>query len=158
MGIFDKLKQVGNYLTGGGAKIHLELDTTLLSNEGKVTALIFCLVKESEIYVDKLYLNIRAEEKVKYRDNYGTASHSSNTHHGSTTRTQSVKTHSEKIVIDENFRLEANGEYEWQTEFFIPSGIPGTYRGINASHEWMAQAGLSKKGNDPNSEWISFEV
>jgi hypothetical protein len=77
---------------------------------------------------------------------------------GGTNRTAYATTFKDELVIDQNFRLDAGGEYEWDAEFMIPPNIPGTYIGINARHEWSVLAGLSKKGNDPDSGWVLFEV
>lgn len=157
MGFFDKLKQVGNYISGGAAKVHIELDTSELGSSGKVLVDIYCQIQDADVFVDKLYLKIKAQETVRVR-NHNNSRHTNNNYPSSHTRNQVSKTYSEEIVIDENFRLDANGEYEWHTEFRIPAGIEGTYKGINARHEWQVLAGLAKKGNDPDSGWVIFDV
>ena len=158
MSIFDAIKKASNYLSGGGANLQIALDDSLIPTEGKVRVSIFCQIKEHEILVDKLYLSIKAEETVRYRDqNYSTSS-GSRRGRGSTNRSSTVTTHKQEVIVDENFRLDANGEYEWESEFFLPEGVEGTYRGVNAHHTWKVRAGLSKKGNDPNSGWTTFIV
>ncbi|GLR19271.1 hypothetical protein [Portibacter lacus] len=158
MGIFDKLKKFKNYISGSGAELHLSIDNSLVQTEGRVLVTVFCQVKEHDILVDKLYLKLKAEETVRYRDaNYhGTNTRARTT--GGTNRTAHATTFKNELIIDQNFRLDRDGEYEWQAEFMIPPNIPGTYVGINAQHEWKVLAGLSKKGNDPDSGWVPFQV
>ena len=159
MGIFDKLKQAKNYLSGGGVKVDLILDESAIPGEGKLHIKVLALVEEYEILADKLYINVVAEETIKYRENYsGHSHHSHHSHRGATNRTKTVKTFKEQIIIDEDFRLDPYGEYEWEAIFNIPDGYEGTYRGINAFHEWKVLAGISKKGNDPDSGWKPFVV
>ncbi len=158
MGIFDRLKQVGNYITGGSAKVHLEVDDSMVNSEGRILLNIYCLVKDSDINVDRLYVKIKSVETIRYYDaNYG-GSHTGHTRSRGTNRSKSVTTYKNEIIVDENFRLDANGEYEWSAEMLIPKGIASTYRGVNARHEWQVNAGLAKKGNDPSSGWVIFNV
>lgn len=157
MGIFDKLKQAGNYLSGGSAKVHITLNDSELHETGILKVHILCLVKDHDIMVDRLYVKLQSKETVRYRDtNYGYSNPQQRQHRYN--KTSTVVTHKEEVIVDTNFRLDANGEYEWDTELQIPRSVPGTYKGVNASHEWMVQAGLAKKGNDPNSEWVIFHV
>lgn len=159
MGIFDQLKKLKNYIAGSGAQLHVELDNSAVHNEGRVFVTVYCQVKEHDLLIDKLYLKLKAEEIVRYRDNnYSGTSNNRARHTGGTNKRAYAVTFKNELIIDKNFRLDANGEYEWQAEFRIPSNIPGTYRGINAQHEWQVLAGLSKKGNDPDSGWVKFEV
>lgn len=159
MGIFDKLKQIKNYISGSGAQLHIVLDNSAIQTEGRVKVTVFCQVKEHDVLVDKLYLKLKAEEKVRYKvNNSSTSNNNRNRHNANANKSAYVVTFKDDLIIDQNFRLDANGEYEWQAEFTIPSNIPGTYRGINAQHEWQVLAGLSKKGNDPDSGWVVFEV
>ena len=157
MGIFDKLKKLKNYISGSGAEIHLVVDPASVLNDGMVKIKILCQIKEHDILVDKLYVKLKAEERVRYRDRGTTRGSNHRVRHGST-KTAYATSYSEELIIDTNFRLDANGEYEWDAEFMIPSNVPGTYRGINATHEWQILAGLSKKGNDPDSGWVIFDV
>ena len=158
MGIFDKLKQAGNYLSGKGAKVHIRIDDSRIASENMVSVIIYCQVKEHDLLVDELYVKIKAEEVVVQRNqNYNS---SGNRRHqaGTSNRNLISRTYADQKQIDANFRLDAEGEYEWEAEFRIPSDVPRTYRGINARHEWSILAGLSKKGNDPDSGWIPFRV
>ncbi|WP_235296765.1 hypothetical protein [Portibacter marinus] len=159
MGFFDKLKKFKDYITGTGAELHLAIDNSAVHTEGLVRLKILCQIKEHGILVDKLYVKLHAEEMVRYRDR----SHVHGSGHrvgksGGSTKTAYATSYKEELVIDQNFRLEAHGEYEWDAEFLIPPNVPGTYRGINANHEWKILAGLSKKGNDPDSGWVIFDV
>ena len=129
MSFLDSLRRAKNYLSGGGAELQIKLDSKTIHSNSRVGVSIFCAVKEHELFIDKLYLKIRAEETVRYKD-YGnySGSHHHHQHHGQT-RTQTVATFKQELTIDENFRLDPNGEYHWEAEFFIPANSYGTYRG-----------------------------
>lgn len=159
MGFFDNLKKIKNYITGSGAELHIAIDNSTLSTEGVVRVKILCQVKDHDILVDKLYVKLKAEEIVRYRD-HGSSHHSGGhvRKTGGSMKTAYATTHQEEIIVDQNFRLDQGGEYEWNAEFLIPADIPGTYNGINARHEWKILAGLSKKGVDPDSGWQVFIV
>lgn len=158
MGIFDKIKEFTNYISGTGATLHVIVDNSMLIPEGLIRIRVLCQVKDMDILVDKLYLKLRAQETVSYRDNHYSGSGGNRRHMGGAKRTAHATTFKDELIIDQNFRLDAGGEYEWESEFMIPPSIPGTYIGINARHEWAVLAGLSKKGNDPDSGWVPFEV
>ena len=158
MGIFDKLKELKNYIAGTGANLHVIVDNTAIHSEGLVRVKVLCQIKELDVLVDKLYLKLRAQETVRYRDNNYSGTGNRSHHSGGAKKTAYATTFKDELMIDQNFRLDAGGEYEWDAEFAIPSNIPGTYNGINARHEWSVLAGLSKKGNDPDSGWVLFEV
>ncbi len=150
MGIFDKIKQVAYYFSGGGANLQLIVDDSFVQKDGKVKVNILCHVNEQDILIDKLYVEIKAAETVKFRQKHPK--------HGSINGNSTSITYVNEIIVDENFRLEAKGEYEWNVEIFIPTGIAGTYRGINANHDWQLRTCMSKKGKNPESEWVMFIV
>ncbi len=159
MGIFDKLKKFKNYIAGTGAELHIVIDNSSIHSEGVVRVKVLCQIKEHDVLVDRLYLKLKAEEMVRYRDNGNYQSSNNRVRQsGGAHRTAYATTYKKELTIDRNFRLDAEGEYEWDAEFPIPSNIPGTYLGVNARHEWKILAGLSKKGNDPDSGWVTFQV
>ncbi len=154
MGIFDTLKQVGRYFTGGGAELHLQIDERFVDTESRLPVTIFCNVKEHELLIDALIVEVRALETTKVRVHNNT----NNKHTSTQTRTMTATTYKNELIIDENFRLDPMGEYKWETEIILPAEREGTYLGINARHEWMVRAMLKKSGNNPNSQWEFFKV
>lgn len=153
MGIFDAFKQVTNYLTGSGAEISLILNQQFIGSESRLPVTIYCKVKEFEILVDELYLEITAIETTRVRINSGNPKHQS-----TSKKTLTAVTYDRKVIIDSNFRLDPNADYQWESEIVLPELRLATYKGINARHEWKVRAGISKKGTDPVSPWVFFTV
>ena len=153
MGIFDAFKQVTSFLTGSGAEVSIVLNQAFLGAESRLPVTIFCKVKEFEILVDELYLEVQAIETTRVKMNSGNPKHQH-----TVKKTLTAITYDRKIIIDSNFRLDPNAEYQWESEIVLPEIRLATYKGINARHEWKVRAGISKKGTDPLSPWVFFTV
>ena len=63
MGIFDKLKSVKNFVTGGGAEVHAQLPDVLVRGES-ATVSIRAEIKDASMDVSSVYINVRASETI----------------------------------------------------------------------------------------------
>lgn len=158
MGIFDKLKQVGSFFTNGGATLTIRPVNQVSDGNQPVQLLITCAVDDKDLDVKKVYLQIRATEKVTVRN----VEKAKKTGDRVDTKREDVsassQTYKTEIQLSGPQQLTANQSYEWPAEFQVPAHINGTYRGPNASHEWSVYAGLDVAGNDPDSNWVQIEI
>ena len=153
MGLWDKIKQAKNFVTGGGADVSMNFDSAevKLGESFKVT--VTAVVKDTPLKMDKAYLKIRARETVEAKDR---------DHHNGKSTTEnvrnSVNTWTHEMSITGAEQLEANESYTWEASVEIPASNNPTYRGRNAWHEYEVFAGLDVPGNDPDSGWKQITV
>ena len=165
MGIFDKLKQARNFLSGGGANLSVSFDKPYYVQGEPIQLVINCQVGDRDINVRNVYLNVRATEtvKVKVRETRTTGtSHTSQTPsvHHSRERTETETYVSFKLdhQVAPAQNLMAGENYEWAVRFDLPEDVMPTYLGKNATHIWKVFAGLNTSGNDPDSGWQEFQL
>ncbi len=154
MGIFEKLKKATNFIIGSGAKLQIEQLEKNVS-EGIIPLKVRCQISDSEVNVSNIYLKVRAVERVEVEDydfNHGDG----NTYRENIYREH--ETHQQKLIIGKAQTLQANSTHEWNIELPIPESKYGTYKGLNASHDWEVFAGLDTSGNDPDSGWVEIIV
>ncbi len=148
MGFLDKLKSVKNFVTGGGAKVSVQIGQPALGQP--IPVLVRAQVDSAPINAAKVYVAIRAVESIHMvvRDQDTP---------GDKDRVQtSDTTFSQEFVIAGPQQLAAGSSHEWQGQIMIPPGVQPTYQGKNAKHEWSVLAALDVTGNDPDSGWIEF--
>lgn len=153
MGFLDKLKSVKNMVTGGGAKISLEMDRTIAPGD-KVAVKVRCQVEGAAISATKVYVAVRGVETVNlvHRDRDRDS-------RGDKDRVHDTEvTFSREFAIHGAVSLPANSTHEWRGEIELPSNVPPSYRGKHAKHEWQALAAIDVSGNDPDSGWIDISV
>jgi hypothetical protein len=150
MGFLDKLK---NYVTGGGAKITLQIGEVV---PGKPTPVVVrAVVDKAPVKASKVYVAVRSVETVDliHRDKDASA------HAGDRDRVHDTETlFSKEFVLHGAVELAGGSQHEWKGEIQIPANVQPSYRGKHAKHEWSVLAGIDVSGNDPDSGWIGFEV
>jgi len=155
MGFFEKLKQAKNFVTGGGANVEIQQLNSDASEGQALRFKILCHVKDADLKIDNVYLEIKAEEEVRVED-YDISDSTGNMRRETITREH--ETFRQKVIVAEAQTLEAESNHEWEVEVSLPSNLHGSYRGINARHVWYVFAGLDKSGNDPDSGWQEIYV
>jgi hypothetical protein len=150
MGFFKNLM---NKITGGGAKLTLELVEPKL--EGTFLVRVNALVSEAELKIAKVYLNIKSVENAVVR-NVEVADGDQGTKREDVEGNEEVF-HTEVLIAGPQI-LHPNQTYKWEKEISLPSGVGPTFIGKNISHEWYFLAGLDVSGNDPDSGWAAYEL
>ena len=161
MGLFDKLKSVGKMITGGGAKVYVEVGNASVKQPFAVK--VKAVVSDSDLKIDGVYLLIRAEEEVRVSADSVLESvrqavkdfAADGRLDGVTEREQTCDI---RLPVSGPQQLKAGQSYEWETTVSLPSGSAPTFRGRKCQHAWHLQAGLDATGNDPDSGWIEFHV
>ncbi len=156
MGFWDKVKAVKNMVTGGGAKVYVEVVEPSL--EEPFIVKVKAVVGDADVKIDKVYLKIRGLESTTVRNVEVARQNGDMIDVDHRDVSGSEVTYNIDINVSGPEQLRANGEYEWEKEVQLPTNALSTYNGINAEHQWQMFAALDAFGNDPDSGWVSFEV
>lgn len=151
MGLFDKIKNVKNAITGGGAEVTVEVGE--VSPDGdlpiRITALAKADVKAKRVYVQVQSIEAAIVEDIDvYRDG------------------RAVREQVEGQMITQDIHVDIAGECEiangatevWEGSIELPEDGAPSFYGHIIKHTWHIKAGLDTFGNDPDSGWIEFEV
>ena len=156
MGFLDKLKSAAKFVTGGGAKVSLEVIDPAMDRP--FTVKVHATVDDAELKIDHVYLHIRAEERITLpKDNIKDEPGEQNDIQAHEL-TETVQTFKQELKVSGADTLAAGGEFDWEVQVTLPSGLNGSYYGRNALHRYYALAGLDARGNDPDSGWVEFRV
>ena len=143
MGLFDKLKAVGNYITGGGAEVTLEVGEARLGEPIAVT--VRARVKDAAMKVNKVYVTVEGVEEVRGKGSEVDAKDPNRSFR------LTSSTFSQEFLVHGPVELAANSSHEWQGQVTLPTSVAPTYQGARAKHVWTFTAGLDVPGNDPDS-------
>lgn len=158
MGIFDKIKQAANFITGGGAVVSVYPENQISSSDEPIKIFISCQIKDADIKMNKVYLEVRAIETVEAQDVDVVIDYDGDKRTVRENIRNSVETFKTEIHVADAATLKANQKYEWEVTLNLPQNIYGTYRGRNAFHLWQVFAGIDVSGNDPDSGWVEIEI
>jgi hypothetical protein len=153
MGLFSSLK---NLVTGGGAKISLEALEPVRGRPFKVRVTV--QVGETECTVNKVYLHVRASEKVEVPDVEVAEKTGDKVEARKRTVSHTESTFQHEQEVAPASVLAAGQTYQWECEVTLPPEVLPSFTGKYARHEWTLLAGLDMRGNDPDSGWISIQI
>lgn len=151
MGFLDKLKSVKNLVTGGGARISLEMDPVLPRGE-KVAVTVRCEVEGAALTVSKVYLAVRAVEMTNLVPH----------EHPETRERDRVFDRalrfSKEFVIHGAAALPAYSTHVWRGEIELPVDVEPSHSSTQERQEWEVLAAIDVAGNDPDTGWIDITV
>lgn len=151
MGFFDKIKSAASSVTGGGAKVFVEVGPATRGAGVPVT--VRAEVK-ADLKISGVYLLVRGQERAQVMD--------TDRRPGGGTKRELVRgketSYETRVELDGSQQLEAGEERVWEGEFSIPPSAMPTIDGKMIQHVWQVQAGLDAVGNDPDSGWVDFTV
>jgi hypothetical protein len=151
MGFLDKIKSAKNLVTGGGAKVQVQVDGDARRGQS-ISVTVRAQIAGGAMNVSKVYVRVRAVERIEMtvrdRDDPGDRDRVN----------EHWESFSQEFPVTGPLELEANSQHEWSAEIQLPSSAPATYLGRNANHVWEFQAALDVKGNDPDSGWQQINV
>ena len=148
MGFLDKIKSAKNMMTGGGAKVQIQIPGDACRGQA-VPVMVRAQVAGAPLKVTKVYIKVRARENVNFTlNNKGEKIHIDEDH----------ETFTQEFAVTGPLELEAESQHEWPAEIQLPVSSQASYRGHNSNHVWEFQAALDVKGNDPDSGWQELPV
>ncbi len=150
MGLLDKLKSANNLVTGGGAKVQIEVGQGALGQPIPVT--VRAQVSSAPLNVSKVYVLVRGHEKIQMtvrdQDDPGDRDRIN----------EGWESFRQEFPISGPLELEAESQHEWTGEITLPPTCQPTYEGRNAKHVWQFQGALDVRGNDPDSGWVDVHL
>ncbi len=149
MGLFDKLKQATNFITGGGANVTIAPEGSEFDKAAPIKVRVTAQVKDAPLAATAVYLDIRAREYVSLRKSINGKTENIHEDHVS-------YTHKVQAAITD--ALEGSKSYDWEMEFTLPSNAQPTFHGTMGHQVWEVKGALDVKGNDPDSGWIEIRV
>jgi hypothetical protein len=156
MGLFDAVKSFKNAITGGAAKVFVDVADASVSQPFDVV--IRAVPQGCNVSYSRVYLRIKGEETVEVPD-----VDISFTHEGKTqTRREIVR--KDAVTLSIELTVAGAGELtdgktgEWRISVKLPEGSIPEFRGKFAKHGYSLYAGLDCKGNDPDSGWVAIKV
>ncbi len=152
MGLWDKVKGAVRTMTGGSAKVTIEVSEITLAQpfSVRVTA-----VAEADVEVSSVYLKFQAIEHAEVRDvdyDYGHGHQRIEYVEGAYT------TYSERFDIAPKLKLSEGQTQSWEAELTLPESANPSFDGHIISHQWTVMAALDCFGNDPDSGWQIIQV
>ncbi|MCH2176873.1 MAG: hypothetical protein MK193_14210 [Lentisphaeria bacterium] len=156
MGFFDKVKAMKNAVTGGAAKVFVDVDNAKLGEPFMIN--ITAEPQGCDVKFDRVYIMLRGREVVEVEDYDFTYDVDGD----SRTRREIVrKSHTtydiEKTVASAG-ELKDGDTGAWSIEVELPSHLLPTLQGRYVRHEYEIFAGLDCFGNDPDSGWVEVHV
>ena len=150
MGFFDKLKSAAGALTGGGAKVTLEVGPATI---GEPITVSVSAVAKNKLKVDAVYLLVHSTEKAEFVETeFEDGEWEKEVERGS------KQVFNQRFNIAGAAQLEAGQSYNWEGSFVLPESANPSFYGQIIRHVWQIQAGLDAFGNDPDSGWQELRV
>lgn len=147
MGFLSNLK---SNLTGDWASVSLRVGE---ARRGAPVAVgVDVAVKEKDISVERLLVEVRCEEVVHVPNHHPAGADRPYDVH------QSTSLHTAEVVVSGPLQLAGGAQQSFEGQVPIPGHLPPTFTGRNARVEWSIRARLEMKGNDPDSDWTPLAV
>lgn len=156
MGFLDKIKSAKNYLTGGGAKLFVEVLEPGFDEPFSVR--VRAEVSDSDLKINGVYLKIKGEEEVIIPDVLVADRTGDDVEVRRENVARETVTFEATVQVEGAQTLDAGQTYEWEVQVTLNDDCLPTYDGPLAKHWWLFLAGLDKTGNDPDSGWTAAEI
>lgn len=147
MGFFDKLKSMVNVVTGGAAKVTIQLQQACVFPGDTVAVKITATSTGAEVKSKGVYVDVFAEERVSFKDD-------SSKEEINRTKTTVQQT----ILIAPAFVLEPNETKTFEGSFTFPSNVLPTFAGSLCQHVCQIRGRIEAFGNDPDSGYQVINV
>jgi sporulation-control protein spo0M len=147
MGLFDKLKGAVNAVTGGAAKVSIQVDGSVIFPGEPVKVFISATSTGAEIKSAGIYVDVKAAEEVSFKDDQ--------------TKAQVTRSHTsieQTFQIAPAFVLAAGESKQFEGSFTLPGMVSPTFIGAIASHKCYLRGRMEAFGNDPDSGFQPVKV
>lgn len=150
MGIFSALKSAVQAVTGGAAKVSIDIPLTAQPGE-EVEVRVTCTSSGGEVKSQGVFVDLLGSERVKIKGGSGTEADKSDT-------SATNQTFHQSFQIVGPLVLSANETREFTGTIRLPDHLQPTYTGVCAHHEWFLRGRLEAWGNDPDSGYKPFRI
>ena len=155
MSFLSTIINIKNLVTGGSAKVRLEIGAVKQSQPFKIMMQV--AVAEETLKIEGAYLLIQGIEdiSVPHRD-------LSNRNEKGTVKEEMIRSHTvtseQKIEISDDLELDANEKYIWNAVAELAPRNQPAYVGKYCKHYYRIKAYIDCYGNDPDSGWINLNI
>lgn len=156
MGLFDKVKSMANAVTGGAAKVYVDVGSITYGEPFQVT--VRAQSQGSEVKYDRVYLKVQGIERVEVPDFDVEYEANGERHRRREIVRKSTQTVNLELTVAPAGVLGENESGEWTIEVELPSGAVPNFKGRYCEHYYQVFAGLDCFGNDPDSGWIRIAM
>jgi sporulation-control protein spo0M len=150
MGLFDKLKDVANLVTGGAAQVSIEYEPRVAFPGENVSVRITATSTGAQVKSGGVFVDLRAVETVRLPRGVATgvdqAIHTTHT------------SFEQQFSIAPAFTLAPNETKEFEGVVRLPSNMQPSFEGHYTQHEWSIRGRIEVTGNDPDSGFMVFRV
>ncbi len=147
MGFLDKLKNAVNVVTGGAAKVELEMGNSFMFPGDEISVTIRATSTGGEVKSAGAYIDLNAVESVKFVDE-------KTKQEVSTSRVTMQQT----FQIAPAFTLGPNESRTFEGKFRLPPQVLPSYQGSFARHECQIRGRIEAFGNDPDSGFVPVRI
>ena len=147
MGFFDKVKGMVNAVTGGAAKVTIQLQQACIFPGDTVSVKITATSTGAELKSKGVYVDVWAEERVSFKDE----SSKEEINRSKTTVQQTVQ-------ISPAFVLAPSETKSFEGTFQFPSNVMPTFAGSLCQHVCQIRGRIEAFGNDPDSGYQVINV
>ena len=147
MGFFDKVKSAMNAVTGGGARVTIELKQACVFPGEQVSVRITATSTGAELKSKGAYVDLFAEERVSVQDEQTKSQIS-----------RSKTTIQQEFQIAPAFDLAPNETKVFEGSFAFPATALPTFLGQLAQHTSAIRGRIEAFGNDPDSGYQPIHV
>jgi sporulation-control protein spo0M len=146
MGIFDKIKDVTNMVTGGGARVTLEYDPQTGFPGDTVSVRITATSTGGQVKSGGVFVDLQAVERVRVSRASEADVQTSHT------------TFNQEFRIAPAFTLAPNETREFEGVVRLPPNVQPSFSGRYTQHEWTIRGRVEATGNDPDSGFQPFRM
>ena len=150
MGIFDKLKDVTNLVTGGSARVTLEYEPQVAYPGEDIEVRVVVTSTGGQVKSGGVFVDLQAVERVQMPRGTVTGQESAvQTSH---------TTFNQEFRIGPAFTLAPNETREFEGVVRLPSNVEPTFSGRYTQHTWSIRGRVEATGNDPDSGFQPFRM
>jgi hypothetical protein len=149
MGFLDKLKSAVSTLTGGGARVTIELEPSTGFAGDRILAKVSVTSTGNEIKSKGIFIDLRSVEEVLIKKDRTGADQDICLAH---------TLFEESFQIAPELVLDANETRLFEGTFQLPDQCEPSYSGHFTKHKWTVRGRMEAFGNDPDSGFKPFRV
>ncbi len=150
MGIFDKLKDVTNLVTGGSARVTLEYEPRVAYPGEDIEVRVVVTSTGGQVKSKGIFVDIKSSERLEV------PRHTVTGQEGPVNTTYTG--FSQELQIAPAFVLEANETREFSGHVRLPTDAQPTFQGRYVRHQWSLRGRMEALGNDPDSGFLELRV
>lgn len=150
MGFFDKIKGAVKAVTGGAAKVTMEVQPETASPGSTVGVKLEVTSTGGEVKSAGMFIDLRGTENLRVKKNASQQL--------TNDLVLSKSTFNQEFQIAPEFVLGADETKLFEGTFEIPADIQPSYSGVYSTHTWEIRGRMEARGNDPDTGFQLYSI